>query len=103
MYFIKFFFKFRNSLTWIPKIANIKKNAQLIRIILPIGLREESNVVTTSFNPGSLFIIRNGLNVLNILSILNILLLLLDNKVIMKSIIDIITKRKSIIFHPFFK
>lgn len=36
------------------------KKVQQMRTIFPIGLSEDSNVCTTSFKPGALFITRSG-------------------------------------------
>ena len=71
--------------------------------MFPIGRIEDKSVVTTSFRPGALLITRNGLSVRkrrNTRSTPNILLLLFRIKVIMISLLDIITINMSILFQP---
>lgn len=71
--------------------------------MLPIGLKEDNNVCTTSFNPGALFITRSGLRDRRSLKTLKIPNILgLDSLIndISKSTIEIITNEPSIIFHP---
>lgn len=40
-------------LTWTPNIPNTMKNAQQMRTIFPMGLRDVIRVSTTSFRPGA--------------------------------------------------
>ena len=48
--------------TCTPNIPNMIKNVQHISTILPMGLKEDNSVCTTSFKPGALFITLKGLN-----------------------------------------
>ena len=77
------------------------KNVQQIKTILPIGLREERRVCTTSLRPGALLITRSGLRALtkrNTLSIPNILLFFPTTAVIVASTNEMITNVPSILF-----
>lgn len=53
-------------------MPKIMKNVQQIKTIFPIGLKDESRVCTTNFNPGALFITLNGRRDLSNLNTLNI-------------------------------
>ena len=84
-------------------MPNMMKNVQQIRTMFPIGFKEESNVCTTSFNPGALLITRKGLNArtnLNTRSISNIFDAVPNMAVMLVSMTDIKTKETSIIFQP---
>jgi hypothetical protein len=108
-------------------MPNIMKNVQHINTMFPMGLSEDSNVCTTSFKPGARFITLSGRNDLNSLNtckwnnslniilnssrnnikltaltlrIPNILGLDSETRDISRSIMEIITKEPSMMFHP---
>lgn len=61
-----------HTLTWTPRIPNMRKNVQHIKTMFPIGFRDISSDWTTSFKPGALWITLSGFKTLKSLKSLNI-------------------------------